>query len=128
MSVDPSKNLIHWQDSSKHRVFSVCARSNFFVHGLPWVSFTAHAYQKNKASYFNSQGVIFLVTLPGVDQAPSRRLPRKVRGTRVSQNTPKNATDSAETYPKKNSSNLAVNLFERFGIFPPDQYQRAFNA
>lgn len=30
MSVDPSKHLIHRQDSSKHRFFSGCAIFNFF--------------------------------------------------------------------------------------------------
>ena len=84
--------------------------------------------QKSKASYFNSQGVIILVTL---DQAPSRRLPGKARGTRRP-NAPKNASDSAETYTKKKSSNFQSTVCWRStfsrdsGIFHPPK--RAFKG
>ena len=79
----------------------------FFVHGLPWVSNYGPCHKK-AVGYFNSpKASYFWWPLPGVDQAPSRRLPGKVRGTRR-HNAPKNASDSdsAETYPKKNSSNF----------------------
>lgn len=122
------KNLIHRQDSSKHRSCSVCAIFKFFC-AWPSLGFKLRPMPQIQAvGYFNSQGVIFLVTLPGVDQAPSRRLPGKVRGTRR-HNTPKNA---AETYPKKNSSNFQSTVCWRStflsdsGIFHPPK--RAFKA
>ena len=59
-----------------------------------------------KASYF-------WWPLPGVDQAPSRGLSGKVRGTQVSHNAPKNATDSAETYPKKTAPTFSQLLVEK---------------
>ena len=127
MSVDPSKNLIHRQDSSKHRFCSGCAIFIFFL-CMAFLGFPLRPCHKKARRHISDDPSQCLVQ---VDQAPSCRLPGKVWGARR-QNAPKNASDSAETYPKKNSSNFQSTVCWRStfsrdsGIFHPPK--RAFNA